>query len=193
MQYHYSKRVPQNVRLVCTAHLPGGLFGTCGECVAACFFCTPATRWSEEVWELSRLVRKDGLKVQISALVSAAVRRCKSEGFDLLVSFADWTQRHHGGVYQACGWNYAGKRERRMDGVMVDGEFVPGRTCNHRYGTRSLSVLRELFSQRRVEPHYDDGKHLYWKATTPSGKDKAMRLGLKSLPYPKPKNMEVEL
>jgi len=104
------------------------------------------------------------------------------------VSFADWTERHHGGIYQAAGWQYAGMRERRMDGLIVNGQFKSGRSCNHAWGTRSPERLRAVLPSADIEPHYDEGKHLYWRALTVAGKTRAKRLGLDSLPYPKPDN-----
>jgi hypothetical protein len=73
-----------------------------------------------------------------------------------------------------------------MDGVFIDGTFVPGRSCNARYGTQSPRQLAERLAGHTVEPHYDEGKHLYWRALNREGKRKAERLGLKSLAYPKP-------
>jgi hypothetical protein len=104
------------------------------------------------------------------------------------VSFADWTQHHHGGVYQAAGWMYDGLRDPATDGIFVDGKFFPDRTCNHKWGTRSPDKLRELMPGKVIEKHYDEGKHLYWKSLNVAGKTRAKRLGLKSLPYPKPNN-----
>lgn len=186
MQWHYSHRVPSNVQLVGTWHLDGGLFGDSGEAVAACYFSLPPTRWAETVVELTRLVRCEGVELPpLSGLIAETVRWCKRKAVaDLLVSFADWTQTHHGGIYQACSWHYAGCRERRMDGVIENGVFVPGRTANGIWGTRSPTKLAARGVT--VEPHYDEGKHLYWKALTKSGKAKAARLGLEALPYPKP-------
>lgn len=186
-RYHYSRRAPGNVQLVCTGHENGGLFGDFGRAVAALFFSIPPTRWSEDVWELSRLVRDDEAR-NLTGLIAFATKVAKKRGSDLLVSFADKTQGHHGGIYQAASWNYAGGRERRMDGVMIEGVFYPGRSCNNRWGTQSPSKLSEILGQP-VDPHYDEGKHLYWKPLGNRGKAKAARLGLQTLPYPKP-NME---
>lgn len=36
-----------------------------------------------------------------------------------------------------------------------------------------------------VDPHFDEGKHIYWRALNKSGKRKALRLGLENKPYPK--------
>lgn len=184
-KYHYSGRSPGNVQCVVTAHQSGGLFGDFGPTVAACFFSIPPTRWAEEVWELSRLVRRDDTDISLTQLISFGVKLSRAKGADLLVSFADKTHGHHGGIYQAASWNYAGARDRRVDGCLVDGTFVPGRSCNSRWGTSSPSKLSTLLG-RSVEPHYDEGKHLYWKALSKHGKRKAIRLGLECFSYPKP-------
>lgn len=179
-KYHYSGRVPSNVQFVGSLHKPGGLFGDAGEIVAAAFFSIPPTRWADHVLELSRLVRADE-QVPLSHLISASCASLKKRGERLLVSFADRTQGHHGGVYKACSWLYAGCRERRMDGVIYQGKFVPGRSANSRWGTRSPKRLAERGIL--VEPHYDEGKHLYFKPLGVAGKTRAKRLGLVSVPF----------
>jgi len=183
--FHYSHRAPANIQLVGTFHTAGGLFGDFGPAVAAIFFSIPPTRWAEDVLELSRLVRHDDCRVPLTRLIALACQRMKSDGVDLLVSFADAGAGHHGGIYQACSWAYDGQRNRSCDGVLIAGRFVPGRTCNSRYGTRSPDKLRDILKQD-VQPHYDIGKHLYWRALSRSGKAKAVRLGLKRMAYPKP-------
>lgn len=179
MMYHYSRRIPSNVQLVATAHVNGGLFGTCGDVVAACYFSIPPTRWSEDVFELSRLVRIPNNRVPMTALIAFACRELRKK-IDLVVSFADETQSHKGYVYRAASWNYSGKREPRMDGLIIEGTFKPGRSCNSVYGTRSASRLKDSHGIE-AEPHYDEGKHLYWRALSKSGLNKAVRLQLKSV------------
>lgn len=187
LKYHYSRRVPSNVQCVGTWHEDGGLFGDAGNAVAACFLSIPPTRWSEDVWELSRLVRTDAAKIQITGLIAETARFAASKGMDLLVSFADATQGHHGGVYQAASWKYSGQRNSACDGVVMDGAFIPGRSCNSKWGTRSPTKLAEMFPGKAIQPHYDAGKHLYWRALSKSGRKKAERIGLFDLAYPKPK------
>lgn len=182
-KHHYSRRVPANVQFVGSLHKDGGLFGDSGEIVAACFFSIPPTRWSEPVLELSRLVRANDV-VPLTKLISFCVKVLKKRGECLLVSFADKTQSHHGGIYQAASWLYSGARERRMDGVLVDGVFVPGRSANSKWGTQSIQKLVEMGIH--AEPHYDEGKHLYFKPLGPKGFQQAERLGLRHQPYPKP-------
>lgn len=185
-RWHYSHRMPSNIQLITTWHLQGGLFGDCGKAVAGCIFSIPPTRWGEPVVELSRLVRSDDCIEPLTGLIAIAVKRLRMMGVDLVVSFADYTVGHHGGIYQAASWNYHGKRERRMDGVMLGQTFIPGKSCNNLYGTQSPQKLVERFPQWDIAPHYDEGKFLYWKALRKSGISKAKRLNLSSKDYPKP-------
>lgn len=185
--HHYSRRLPGNIQHCYSIRRAGGLFGDKGEPVAGSIFSIPSTRWDEPLIELTRLVRLPDCAVPMSKLISFSCDWLKKAGHSLVVSYADWTQKHHGGVYQSAGWNYAGCRDRAMDGVLIDGVFKPGRSCNSTYGTRSPDKLRELLPSHVIEPHYDEGKHLYWKALAIAGRSKARRLGLQSLPYPKPK------
>lgn len=184
--FHYSARWPANVQVCGTWHESGGLFGDYGRCIAACILSIPPTRWSEPVLELSRLVRRNDVQPALTGLIGAVCAWAKKQNGDLIVSFADPTHGHHGGIYQAASWNYAGRRERRMDGILLDGIFWSGRTCNHKWGTQSPTRLREIMPGRDIEPHFDNGKHLYWRALTKRGKAKAERLGLIAAPYPKP-------
>lgn len=184
LEHHYSHRWPSNVQCVGTWHLPGGLFGDSGEAVAACVFSIPPTRWGHPVLELIRLVRNPLCETPLSGLVSETASWAHKRGWPLLVSFADSTVGHHGGIYQACSWNYDGQRPPRMDGVVINGLFVPGRTANSVYGTRSPSLLADRGINATA--HFDDGKHLYWKARGRVGKRVAAALGLKSVPYVKP-------
>lgn len=184
-RFHYTGRWVGGVRLCCTWHEAGGLFGDSGPAIAACVFTTPPPAWREPVWELARLVRTELSECSLSGLIAAAMQFIqKTQQQDLVISYADWTQGHHGGIYQAASWNYAGKRARSRDGMVVSGTFVPNWTVTDRFGTKSLGKLRDQGLD--VEPHFDEGKHLYWRALSRSGYRKARRLGLEALPYPKP-------
>jgi len=188
--FHYSHRAPVNVQLVGTFHTAGGLFGDFGPAVAAIFFSIPPIQWSEEVIELVRLVRREDCVVPLTRLISMACAGMKSKGHDLLVSFADPTHGHHGGVYQAASWNYHGRRRRRIDGVLWNGKFINQRQCQHLFNS-SLSTEGVIERERariggQLLPHYDEGKHLYWRALSRSGEAKAARLELKRMAYPKP-------
>ena len=183
--FHYSRRMPSNIQHCYAVRGVGGLFGDYGEVHAVAMFCIPPTRWAEDVLELSRLVRAPSFAGGLSKLLSFSAKRLRANGHALLVSFADRTQKHFGGVYQAASWNYGGCRSPNMDGLIIDGIFWPGRSCNSTFGTRSPDRLKELKPSADIIPHYDEGKHIYWKPLTVAGKTRAKRLGLKRLPYPK--------
>ena len=182
--HHYSGRMPSNIQHVYCLRTSGGIFGEHGRVVAACIFSLPPTRWGEEVLELSRLVREPEIITPLSSLISNSCKWLRRAKWNLIISFADATHGHHGGVYQAAGWKYAGQRQRSIDGVIWRGSFVPGRSCNSRWGTRSPSKLTELLHEQ-ISPHYNDGKHLYWNAIHRSGYSKAKKLNLIQSAYPK--------
>lgn len=184
--HHYSRRMPGNIQHCYVVRGKGGLFGNHGDPLAAAVFSIPPTRWSEEIIELTRLVRLPTLLVPLSHLIAFSCSRLKQQNWALVVSFADQQQGHHGGIYQASGWLYDGRRDRRMDGIIINGVFKPGRSCNSQWGTQSPEKLRQILPNHTIEPHYDDGKHLYWKALSIAGRTRARRLGLKASPYPKP-------
>ena len=175
------------IQLVATQHEPGGLFGDDGEAVAACVFSIPPRKYAEPVLELTRLVRREAdiLLTPLIAFACDSIRRAKLA--DLLVSYADWTEKHHGGIYQAASWHYDGFRKPAMVGVIIEGRTIHGRSAVSAYGTRSPTKLRDkLGPHYTVEPDYDDGKHMYWRALNRRGLKQAERMAFKSLPYPKP-------
>lgn len=180
LKHHYSGTFHPAYVLMGLAYLRN-------DCVAACCFRTPAAKWRLPVLELGRLVRRDDACISLTWLISKSVQEIKRAGvYGLLISYADNTHRHHGGVYQAASWNYSGLTLRQNDGVIVDGKFIAGRACNDLFGTRSVDKLRKMYCNRSFEKHWDEGKFLYWRALTRQAEKQAIILGLKKLPYPKP-------
>lgn len=180
LEFHYSRRVKCGGRTVGTFHRTD----RAGLCVASCIFHETSVRWREPVLELHRLVRRPNYAVPLSQLVALTCRAVKRAGIaDLLISYADSTPGHHGGIYQASGWHFHTKRKPSIDGwFKPDGTYVPGRSAHKAFGTNSKYKLQD----RGLQPHWDTGKYLYWRALTPSGEAKAERLGFLKLPYPKP-------
>ena len=183
--WHYSHRLPANVQFVASEtqeNIP----------VATCYFSIPPTRWSEQILELSRLVRNDETEPKpiLTKLISVALKQInRDKKFNLIVSFADSTQGHHGGIYQACSWNFHTMRKPSHDGFIIEGKFVPRRTCYGLWGTSSRTELVEILNKKETSciPHFDNGKYLYWKALDRNGEEKAKRLLLRKSEYPKPK------
>lgn len=183
-KHHYSGRMPSAVQLC---------YGISSDTqlVACCIFSNATGRWEADLWELTRLVRLPDLDYPMSALISKALGYIRQNKLtDLIVSFADSEEDHHGGIYQACSWLYSGRRNERLDGFNVDGKFLPARTANAVHGTSSVkglvAKLKKSGKAAEVTPHVDTGKHCYWKALTKDGMRKALAVGLRSVPYPKP-------
>ncbi len=182
-EHHYSHRLPSAVKL-CYGDVETGPPRVLHAC---CLMSIATGRWEEPLWELTRLVRLPAYSSPLTKLVSKALGYIRQHSLvDLIVSFADAEEDHHGGIYQSCSWVYDGIRSDRLDGFNIEGEFVPARTCNATYGTSSVTGLKAKLSGKTVEPHFDSGKHCYWKAISRTGMQKAIRLGLRSQGYPKP-------
>ena len=207
LKYHYSGRCHENPILVGSLHFGGGgLYGDKGELVATCIFSLSNNNtWSlkkVDLIELVRLCRKEEVQVPLSWLVSRTVKEVKRLGrFDIAISYADATQDHHGGIYQACSWNFHTYRQPKEDGLIIDGKFVPKRSVSTRYGTYRRDKLGEMFDEVKQETlygtevkniewgsHVDKGKYMYWIPLNKTGKKIAKRvLNFESNEYPKPK------
>lgn len=185
LEHHYSHRWPNAPSFVVTWHEPGGLFGDRGPAVAAVTF-SPAGVWKETTTELSRLVRIPGLGVPLTGLVGAAVRELRRLSLDsLVVSYADPAAGHHGGIYQAGSWLYSGVSASGEAIWLIDGVEHNRRSIQDMFGTSARRPIKEKLGDR-LEWRPCEAKHLYWRPLNRRGKAKAKRLGLKSLPYPKP-------
>jgi hypothetical protein len=186
LQHHYTHRCPTVMQYVGTMHTDGGLFGDQGQTIAAVIFAQPFAKWREPVLELTRLVRHPNHKPPLTQLIAKTCDAIKRAGkFDLLISYADTAESHHGGVYQAASWNYHGLRAvGSSTGLIIDGAYTSDRTLSHEYGTRSATRIREITGKEVMQVN-SEGKHLYWRALNKRGNKRAKRLDLETRPYPK--------
>lgn len=85
--------------------------------------------WPGNVWELSRLWAPDGHdKNLLTQAISGAVGVIRQiESPDALVSYADPSAGHKGGVYRAASWIYHGKAEEVRTYRGADGNTVARR------------------------------------------------------------------
>ena len=118
----------------------------------------------------------------VSRIASLAMRFLKNsnEGLRLIVSYADPKQGHHGGIYQAGNWCYAGPSKAQRE-LLIDGVHTHKRSVYAKYGTASLDVVKRL-SGAKVEWAPIEWKHIYLMPL-----DAEMRDRIKPLarPYPK--------
>ena len=124
-------------------------------------------------WEVSRC-----LSIALSELSGHA------KGLRLVVSYADPNQGHHGGIYQATNWIYAGRTDSaRM--FRINGDVVHPRTVGSAGGIQSIDWVRE-----NMDPNAEEvtrpGKFRYLYPL-----DEDMRSKVEQLrePYPKPEDL----
>lgn len=186
-QHHYSHRMPTSRSIVAigTWRTSGGLLGEGGEIVAACIFGVPPTRWSEKVIELSRLAHVDRELPPLTTLVNQTidqVRRIDSD-YHLAIANIDVNFSKEAQFF-ITHWNFGGQRDRHIDGVVLnDSKFIPGRSANSRWNTRSPEKLQEMGINAKA--HYDDGKLFFWRPLDHVGSAQAERLELKRLDFHK--------
>ena len=103
-----------------------------------------------------------------------------SPGLRLIISFADTTQGHHGGIYQAAGWVYSGE-------TAGDRAYVVHDVARHPKSIHSMGWRQsESWLKANIDPKARKidlpGKHRYLMPL-----DKAMREQIAPLakPYPK--------
>lgn len=108
--WHYSGTLPANKSVYIGAWESGQFIGVIIFGLGA----SPSlgTRYgltAMQVCELTRVALR-AHKTPVSRMIAIALRMLKSQspGIRLVVSFADQWHDHHGGIYQAGGWIYAG-------------------------------------------------------------------------------------
>jgi hypothetical protein len=135
-----------------------------------------------EICELTRVALTKH-KTPVSKIISIALKFLKKQcpGLRLIVSFADAGQGHHGGIYQAGGWVYAGGAETH--GYKVNGIVVHPKTLHSRYGKGGQSIP---WLKQNVDPNAErvisGFKHRYLMPLDSEMKSKIAHL---SKPYPK--------
>lgn len=135
----------------------------------------------DEACELVRVALTDHA-APVSRIVAVAVRflRKQSEGLRLIVSYADPKQGHHGGIYQAGNWIYAGQSQAQRE-LVIDGVFTHKRSAHSRYGTASPEKIAAM-SGAKVEWAPVEWKHIY---LMPLDADMRKQVTALAKPYPR--------
>lgn len=139
--------------------------------------------------ELVRIAMRSH-NVPVSRILRIALLKLKEHcpGIRLVVTFAD-PEHHHGGVYQANGWIYAGMTVP-ADEFIVNGERRHGRGLRMYRSTHPLGHLEAPnvfeWTRRYIDPNVErvtgTSKHRY---LYPFDKEMRERLQFFSQPYPK--------
>lgn len=135
-----------------------------------------------EVAELVRIALRAHV-TPVSRIMAISIKLLKAAfpGIKLLVSFADPTQGHHGGVYQGNGWIYYGMSDSTGGfEYLIDGKWTTCRSIGAKFGTRITAEVekRIVFQAKRKAAR----KHRY---AMPLHKSIAEQIHDKSKPYPK--------
>lgn len=128
-----------------------GLFdGCCGELVGVVMWLPPtrvacesvnAKQW-QKVLSLSRMAIKPGIPVNAcSFLLGKSIKAIKRDRrFVSLVTYADESQGHTGGVYKAANWTYVGKMRAQTRWVDADGKQVAQQSTTTRTRAEMLAL-----------------------------------------------------
>lgn len=134
--------------------------------------------------QAAELVRIALLKhsTPVSRLAAIAMKflRRANEGLRLIVSYADPKQGHHGGIYQAGNWIYAGSSQAQRE-LLVNGIFMHKRSAFSKFGTASPSEIHAK-TGLKVEWAPLEWKHIYLMPLDTETRQKILAL---AKPYPK--------
>jgi hypothetical protein len=130
----------------------------------------------DEACELVRIaLTRHGTSVTRAVRVAILFLRKNSPGLRLIVSYADPSQGHHGGIYQAGNWVYTGKTTGTHMLRMPGGALMHKRSAMAKYGTCDSRKLGAKYE-------YPEQKHRY---LMPLDADMRARVLPLAKPYPK--------
>lgn len=140
------------------------------------------------VAELTRVALRDH-EAPVSKIISQAVKllRRDSPALDLIVSFADPNEGHHGGIYQAMNWLYLGTSEPSTVYQDRSGRIHHARVVSKTGWKRQYGVYKRVPRADDLEPVTMPGKHRY---VLPLTKRVRRQLRARSKPYPRGRSVE---
>jgi len=179
--WHYSKCLPVG-KLVKVGAWESGrfvgvvLFGR----GATPNLCKPYGLLQDQCVELVRVALRDHA-VPVSRIVALSLKflRQHSPGIKLVVSFADRSQGHHGGIYQAGNWIYSGTGSDATF-YMIRGKLTHPRSIGAAGKTQNIAGARQI--DPRAYSVEIPGKHRYLMPLDSEMRKKVLPL---SKPYPK--------
>lgn len=121
----------------------------------------------------------------VSRIVAISLRMLKQQnpGLRLVVSFADPTHDHHGGVYQAGNWIYSGQGAPSREYLAPDGKIWHKRTVSATGQTRAYDgATRRVWRHDQCEMFKRIGKYRY---LMPLDAEMRCHIALLAMPYPK--------
>ena len=179
--WHYSKSIPKSKLVKIGAwengHFIGVVIYGCG---ATPNLGKPYKLPQNQCIELVRVALKNHI-TPVSRIVSIANKfmHKANQGLRLLVSFADTSQGHHGGIYQASNWIYSGQGHSAKF-YMINGKLTHPRTLGLAGLTQNIDGARKKDLKAKVV--IVPGKHRYLMPLDAEMREQILPL---SKPYPK--------
>jgi hypothetical protein len=120
----------------------------------------------------------------VSRIIRIAIKflQANSPGVRLVVSFADPSKGHHGGIYQAGGWIYTGRQQDSIEWLAPDGKIWHGRMVKAKGWTVCHGVRRKTWKPDECTKIVKPGKYRYLMPLDPEMRAKILPL---AQPYPK--------
>lgn len=136
-----------------------------------------------KVCELTRIALASH-QTPVSRIIAIALRMLfrKDGNLRLVVSFADANEGHHGGVYQAAGWVYAGETSRKFDFLGPDGKRYRDRQVTASGQARQFGKQTRVLRPDQCTPLPLMPKHKY---LYPLDREMRERILPLAKPYPK--------
>ena len=133
--------------------------------------------------ELTRIALTNH-ETPVSRIVRFALKFLKQNSPDLklIVSFADPSEGHHGGVYQAGNWIYTGRQPATTEYISPDGRQWHGRMVSKNGIIKVQGKYRPCWRIDQCNPVEKPGKHRY---LMPLDDEMRQRILPLSKPYPK--------
>lgn len=121
---------------------------------------------------------------QVSRIIKMAMLFLKrnSPSLRLIVSFADPSEGHHGGIYQAGNWIYTGRRPPTTEFIAPDGKQWHGRMVSKDGRIKVQGKYRACWKTSQCKPVEKQGKHRYLMPLDNEMRKQILPL---SKPYPK--------
>lgn len=120
----------------------------------------------------------------VSRVIKLAMQFLKrnSPGLRLIVSFADPSEGHHGGIYQAGNWVYTGRQPSTIEYIAPDGKQWHGRMVSKDGRIKVQGKYRSCWRTNQCTPIEKPGKHRY---LMPLDDDMRKQISKLAKPYPK--------
>lgn len=122
--------------------------------------------------------------VPVSRIMRLALQFLKRSAPELrlVVSFADPSEGHYGGIYQAGNWIYTGRQPSTIEYIAPDGKQWHGRMVSKDGKKKVQGKYRKCWRTDQCTPVEKPGKHRYLMPLDAEMRERIMPL---AKPYPK--------